>query len=112
MICVRGRCEDVELHTSSRCAAAVLDLGEGGECHPVTGGQFHPVGVIAFHEPFTEGVPQDSAFAASRLGYQRASGVLGLDQPGRMELDKLGIADPPARLERQTERVTRIFVAT
>ena len=112
MICVRGRCETSSQHTSSRCAAALLDLGVGGERDSVTGGQFHPFGVVAFHEAFAEVVAQDSAFAAGGLGYQRARGVLGFDQPGRMELDKLRIADPAAGFERQTERVTGVFVAT
>ena len=102
---------DVQPHPSAGSAAALLDLGVGGQCDPIAGGQFHPLGVITFHEALTEVVAQDSALAASRLGYQCARGVLWLDQPGRMELDELRIADPPARLERQTERVTGVFVA-
>jgi hypothetical protein len=75
------------------------------ERNAVTGGQFHPVGVVAFHKAFAQVVPQNPALAAGCLGNQRAHRIFRFDQPGWMELDEFGIADPPTRLDGETERV-------
>ena len=62
-----GQMRDVEPYAPLGGAAPFLDLRVGGQRHAVTGGQLHPVGVVARHEPLPEGVAQDPALAAGRL---------------------------------------------
>jgi hypothetical protein len=101
----------VEPNPTTGCAAALLDLGVRGECNTVARGQLHPLGVVTLHEPFPEVVPKNPALAAGSLRDQRARRVFGFDETRGVELDQLGIADPPTRLDGETEGVAGVLVA-
>ncbi len=102
---------DVEPDTTAGCAAALLDLGVGGEGDAVAGGEFHAGGVVAAHEPFAQVVAQDAALATRGLTDQRAGRVLGLDDPRGVELDELRITQPRTGVHRQPEGVAGVLVA-
>ena len=63
------------------------------------------------HEALAEAVGEDAALAAGRLADQGAGRALGLDDARRVELHELGVAQPPARLDGEAERVARVLVA-
>ncbi len=112
MIVSRGRCETSSQHAAVRGATAFFDLGVARQGHTITGRQLHPLRVVARHEPLAETVAEDAAFATGCLGDERAGCVFGLDQPGRVKLHELGIADPATGLHRETKRVAGVLVAT
>ena len=102
MIVLARKVRDVEPDAAVRRAAALLDLGVGGERDAIAGRQLHALRVVARHEPLAEAVAQDAALAPRRLGDQRAGGLLGLDEARRMELHELRVADPaPASTARR-----------
>ena len=101
---------DVEPDTAVGRAAALLDLGVGGERDPVAGRQLHALGVVARHEALAEAVAQDAALAPRRLRDERAGGVLGFDEARRVELHELRIADAGAGLDGQAEGVAGVLV--
>ncbi len=105
-----GQVGDVEPDPAVGGAAAFLDLGVGGEGHAVTGGQFHPLRVVAAHVPLAEGVAQDAALAAGRLADEGAGGVLRFDDAGGVELDQFGVAQAGPGLDRQAEGVACVLV--
>ena len=54
-------------------------------------------------------VAQDAALAAGGLGDQGAGGVLGLEQPGRVELHQLGVAQAGRRRRRASRNESPVF---
>ncbi len=102
---------DVEPDAALGSAPALGDLGVVGQRHPVTGGQLHPLGVVALHETLTGGVAEDPAFTAGGLRHQSARGVLRFDDARRVELDELSVADSPARQRCQPEGIAGVLVA-
>ena len=92
--------------------ATLRDLRIGGQGDAVTSGQLHPLGIVAFHEPLSQAVAQDSALTAGRLGDQGARGILGFDDARRMELDELGVAQTRSGLDGQAERIAGVLIPT
>lgn len=102
---------DVEPHASLGGPPPFLDLRVGSQGHAVAGGQLHTVRVVASHEPFPEHVAQDPALTPSGLADQGAGRVLRLDDPGRVELDQLRVAQAGSGLHGQAEGVAHVLVA-
>ena len=95
-----------------RPAAALGDLGVVRQRHAVARAELQALRVVALHEPLAERVVEAAAFAAHRLGDQRARRLLGGDHAGRVELDELHVHEPAARVEREAHAVAVVLVAT
>src|SRR5690606_29935515 len=106
-----GQVRDIQPNPALGGAAPGGDLGVGGQGDPVAGGQFHALGIVALHEAFAQGVGQDPAFAAGRLGDQGPGHRFGFDDARGVELDELGIAQPGTGLHGQAEGVAGVLVA-
>ena len=101
---------DVQEHPAVGTTAALGDLGVVGQRDPVPGRQLHPLGVVAGHEPLSQGVLQVAALAAYGLGHQGARHLLGGDHPGRVELDQLHVLEPAAGPQGQVHAVAGVLV--
>jgi hypothetical protein len=103
---------DVEQHGAAGRSPPFHDLGVAGERDAIACGQLHAFRVVARHEAFAHRVAEDPALAARGFGHERPRRVLRLDQPRRVELHELGVADARARFEGEAEGVAVVLVAT
>ena len=102
---------DVEPDAAVLRAPALGDLRVRGERDPVAGGQFHPLGIVALHEPLAEGVAEDAALTAGGFGDERARCVLGFEDARGVELDEFGVAEPAAGFDGEAEGIARVLIA-
>lgn len=103
---------DVEPDAPARRPASLSNLRVACEGDTVTGRELETRRVVAGHEPLAECVAKDPSFTPRRLGHERPRGILRFHEPGRVELDELGIADPGSGLHGETPGVAKVLFAS
>src|SRR6202022_4439323 len=101
---------NVQEHATVGAAAALDDLGVDGQRDSIARAQLHARRVIARHEPLVVLVVEMAAFAADRLGHERAGDLFRHHHAGWMELNQFHVHQAAAGPEREEHALAIVFV--